>query len=287
MSSSAFPHFELSLDSLKALYRRAPYSFNALSAFIASYLVNTAYVDYQKFMRIGRGGLLPYNVLGWAISLLMRPFTLSRQRMIDADGLPPPYKRDAALSSLPKRKGGRPQVYGLAPQRQLNQKSEKQKEYTSILNAHLDSLVSEHASAIQTGPSALEGGSVPALFSIDPARRSPLSYQYVSGTSHSEFAHIHGYDGSLHLTMSPADARLVITQGWGQLHSLSGIGYRGFWMPKFLRNWGPYPSSSNPGKGGRLPPTYTFIYSPRNEEEIETIKSLILAAAKFSAGIVV
>jgi hypothetical protein len=68
---------------------------------------------------------------------------------------------------------------------------------------------------------------------------------------------MHGNDGSMHLNLAPKDAKLVLERGWGQRHPLSGtILYLGDVM----------------------------VYAPRNEEELEAVKRITRAAAKFMLG---
>ncbi|KAL9932470.1 hypothetical protein V8E36_008587 [Tilletia maclaganii] len=278
------------IEALKSVYARAPTSCNLLLAFLASYTFTTAYADYARFISIGKGGLLPHNAFGWLMSVAMRPLILGRRAMIDPARIPPSKSGGSFLKAgalKARRKGTRPSVYGIAPQRQLTDVSPTQDRYTKELHAFLEQLVASDSSALRIGPSALEGGGVPALFAgpYQAGSKSPLGEHYVAGLPQREFAHIHGHDGSLHLVLSSADARQAMTLGWAQLHALAGAAYRGYWLPGFLRSWGPPPLAENPGKGLGLPPTYTFIYAPRDEDELETVKTLILASARFAAGL--
>ena len=74
-----------------------------------------------------------------------------------------------------------------------------------------------------------------------------------------EIAHIHPSDGSMHMTLSPSDAKTVIEAGWGELHPLAGL---------------------NEG----LPATYIMIYSPRSTEENAVIERILKAAVEYAAG---
>lgn len=69
-----------------------------------------------------------------------------------------------------------------------------------------------------------------------------------------EIGHMHGSDGSLHLNLAPKDAKLVLERGWGQRHPLAGtVLYLGDVM----------------------------VYAPRIEKELEVVKGITRAAAKF------
>lgn len=81
-----------------------------------------------------------------------------------------------------------------------------------------------------------------------------------------ELAHIHETgDHSLHVVLSPADAKKVIEAGWGQRHALAG------WRPL----------------GGKLekivdiPATYLLIYTPRTAGEIEVVLEIVRAAMRY------
>ncbi|MGH2960200.1 MAG: hypothetical protein ACRDKE_11395, partial [Solirubrobacterales bacterium] len=73
-----------------------------------------------------------------------------------------------------------------------------------------------------------------------------------------EIAHVHHPQGSLHVHCSPADARIVIERGWGELHPLAvrGIG---------------------------LPRTYLLLYAPRTQADLESIEKIVDAAISWAS----
>ena len=75
-----------------------------------------------------------------------------------------------------------------------------------------------------------------------------------------EFAHIHPYPdlGSMHLTLSPKDAKYVIDQGWGEDHYLVSQGH-----------W---------AKG------LVMIFSPRDDDELEQLKAIVARSFEFATG---
>jgi hypothetical protein len=75
--------------------------------------------------------------------------------------------------------------------------------------------------------------------------------------------HAHPSDGSMHLTMHPADAALVLSQAWGERHPLSSGG----WLARFV------------------PPGFVMVYAPRTEEEVEVVMEIIKAAAWWVGGV--
>lgn len=65
---------------------------------------------------------------------------------------------------------------------------------------------------------------------------------------------MHEADGSLHVVLAPQHAKLVLAQGWGQRHGLSG---RGLWCG------------------------FLMLYAPRNEEERGVVEAIIKGGIAF------
>lgn len=119
---------------------------------------------------------------------------------------------------------------------------------------YLDTLASLNSEVLQIQTSVLEGP-VPAMGLKSFKEMVDGDKPAVSKGTRGETCHIHPPDGSTHLIMSLADQKRVIELGWGRRHRLSG--------------------------GGMLPWNYTFIYAPRNEDEMEAWKTIVVAAARF------
>lgn len=65
---------------------------------------------------------------------------------------------------------------------------------------------------IETRPSKTEGGTGPAVYvKPDVETINPFAHKIFF-----EVAHVHPADNSLHVYVSPLDAKLVIERGWGQ-----------------------------------------------------------------------
>lgn len=80
-----------------------------------------------------------------------------------------------------------------------------------------------------------------------------------------ELAHVHETgDHSLHVVLSPADAKKVIDAGWGQRHALAGWRPLGGKLEKIID----------------LPSTYLIIYTPRTAEEINIVLEIVRAAIR-------
>lgn len=231
---------------------------NAIGALVFGAAI-MAYLDYAAYVALGPHGL-PDTFQGWITQLKM-----SRQARKDTT-VPAPYDLDSVAgvhdktSFLPASHSGGlmwrpgqkpPQVAGfVAPQRQTTDVASGTTK--KAMSGYLDALVAANPGVLQTQTSVLEGP-VPAMgMKGFQARRPPVE---VLRLTRGEMCHVHPPDGSTHLLLSLADQKRVIELGWGRRHRLSG--------------------------GGMLPWNYTFIYAPRNEEEIEVWKVIVAAAARF------
>jgi len=87
--------------------------------------------------------------------------------------------------------------------------------------------------------------------------------------SRGELGHIHG-DTSLHLYLSPQDAKVAIEKGWAQRHRLART--QPWWLggKKFICGIGD---------------TFLLIYAPRDEAELDVLRTLIRASARFMTGV--
>lgn len=76
-----------------------------------------------------------------------------------------------------------------------------------------------------------------------------------------EFAHIHPHpdSGSMHLMLPAEDAVEVTSKGWGEDHYLVTQGH-----------W---------------PVGLVMVFSPRNEEELETVKLIVKKSYEFAVGV--
>jgi hypothetical protein len=138
------------------------------------------------------------------------------------------------------------------PQRQIPEK------ITLAASLILHNLMQEFASAapcspyIETRPSKTEGGTGTAIYvKPDVETINPVAHKIFY-----EVAHVHPAENSLHVYVSPQDAKLVMRRGWGQ---------------RFPVNW-------------LAPPSWIMVYAPRNEEEVEIVREIVRAAVCFSVG---
>jgi hypothetical protein len=70
-----------------------------------------------------------------------------------------------------------------------------------------------------------------------------------------EFSHLHSHDGSAHMMLAPADAKLALERGWAEVFPIAG------------------------GLGGRIP-WIVLVYAPRNPQEEQVFMHLLQASAQ-------
>lgn len=220
-----------------------------------------AYRDYRAYIALGPHGL-PDTFRGWCKQLQM-----TRMSRKDTT-IPAPYNFDSvagphdATNFLPKTHSGAlswrpgnkaPQIPGfVAPQRQVTDQATAATK--KDMYGYLDALASANTEVLQIQTSVLEGP-VPAMGLKGFKEMAENDKPEVLRRTRGELCHIHPPDGSTHLILSLADQKRTIELGWGRRHRLSG--------------------------GGMLPWNYTFIYAPRDEDEMAVWKEIVSAAAKF------
>jgi hypothetical protein len=138
------------------------------------------------------------------------------------------------------------------PQRQVSEN------ITPAASSILHNLMQEfartpaYAPYIEQRPSKTEGGTGPAIYvNPDVKTINPVAHKIFY-----EVAHVHPSENSLHVYVSPQDARLVIKRGWGQ---------------RFPVTW-------------LAPPSWIMVYAPRTEEEVEVVREIVRAGVCFAIG---
>lgn len=187
-----------------------------ISLLLLPALAYLTYKDYSSFLSLGPGGT-PYNFYGYLIITSLRILTLRNPR---APGLVPAELQNGGylpLAGLPKRNSPRPGVVGIAPHRQTNQRPRK--EIFDLLTHSMVKLANEHPERLRIATSCFEKH-CPGLFST----------KQVNMTCNGEIAHAHPSDGSLHMTLHPKDAKVIIEAGWGGMYHLASL------TPPHLRN---------------------------------------------------
>lgn len=205
--------------------------------------------DYHAFLALGPGGT-PSTPLGYLRICLLKIFALRNPFV--APPVPTTLRpQRGLLKKLPVRQGPRPDVAGLAPHRQLNQKGGK--EMYDRLAATIQELAAEYPEQLFLATSCFEKYSE-GIFSTDIADRV---------TCRGEVCHAHPTDGSMHLTLHPADVKVLLDSGWGERHPLARDNW---WRLKLV------------------PTGFVMVYAPRNEDELKTTVQIIRAAAFWIGG---
>ena len=197
------------------------------------------YQDYLNWVALGVGGI-PHTLEGYRTvkqlnSQMKDPLDVNR---IAGDiGKPGDVK---TLFDLPKRQGTKPTIAPFAvPHRQMDQHNDTA--IRALEKKIFDAQVANPNYSLIYKTSYLERNS-PGIFLKDSASGN----QTIVPVSHAEVGHIHMFDGSMHIILSPSDTKEVIEKGWGELHGLAGQ--------------------------GRAAKTYMMIYAPRNERELAYYK---------------
>ncbi|KAJ4371423.1 hypothetical protein N0V83_004640 [Neocucurbitaria cava] len=209
--------------------------------------------DFTSWKSFGTGGTPPtlqgyIKIRRWGLYLLYK-----RQNLLDPSPIPDTGTSYIKPQKVPNRTGERPGITRWTlPQRQSPEK------ITPTASATLHNLMQDFASTapyssyIETRPSKTEGGTGPAIYvKPDVKTINPMAHKIFY-----EVAHVHPAENSLHVYVSPQDAKLVIKRGWGQ---------------RFPVTW-------------LAPPSWIMVYAPRNEEEVEVVREIVRAAVCFAVS---
>ena len=218
-----------------------------IALYSVSYIIRLTYNDYQDFLSLGPGGT-PSNVSGYLRIKFLSFFKL-RDPYKPIIHTEPTQIASTYLMKLPKRQSPRPIVRGIAPHRQMNQRSSPQ--IFSVLSAKIKGLASIPKNQLGIGTSCFEKHST-GLFSLSPA----------FPTCGGEVCHAHASDGSMHMTLHPSDAATVLACGWGERHPLA----RGGWLSRFV------------------PLNFIMVYAPRDAAEIDIVMKIVSAACFWVGG---
>lgn len=128
-------------------------------------------------------------------------------------------------------------------------------------------MVKTHPNLLETKKSLYEKHH-DAIFVQSSLLQDPISsIPATARISRGEIGHIH-HDASVHLYFSPADAKVLIEKNWAERHRLARTK--------------PFIGMVNMfGVAG----TYSMIYGPRDERELETMKVILENSVKFMTGV--
>lgn len=240
------PSYTDIMDSQQLLFTAIPKLL--MMVFLTMPLAYVTYKDYAGYLSLGPGGT-PSNFFGYMKITFLRLFTLSNPHC--PDPIPLEYQNTGYLRaiSIPLRRSVRPDVVGIAPHRQTNQRP--QKDVFNYLSCSIMKLAKDHPDRLRIATSVFEKH-CPGLFSIQKA----------IPTSNGEVCHAHPSDGSMHMTLHPEDIKTVLEAGWGERHPLA----RGGWCSRFV------------------PQGFVMIYAPRTREEVDTVMEIIKAGIGWISG---
>ncbi|KAL4917595.1 hypothetical protein BDW62DRAFT_183470 [Aspergillus aurantiobrunneus] len=239
------------------------------------YLIHSIRKDYHAFLALGPGGT-PSTPAGYLRICILRLVTI--RDPLEPPSIPPTLHPKAGFLSrttIPARPGSRPTVAGIAPQRQLTQKPGAA--MYNALATEIHRLALTHPTTLYTATSCFEKHStgifhrLPTAITTTTTTSSSAKTPKPASTTHNhritcngEVCHSHPSDGSLHLTLHPADVKLVLERGWAQRHPLARDSW--WWVAKIV------------------PTGFVMIYAPRNEEELKVVVEIIRAAAWWVGG---
>ncbi|PGG95118.1 hypothetical protein AJ80_10023 [Polytolypa hystricis UAMH7299] len=220
----------------------------ALLLTISAYRVRKG---YHAFLALGPGGT-PSTFAGYMRICVLRIFAL-KNPLSPPSISPHLHPPTGILKDFPKRQGPRPKVVGIAPQRQMTHRGSA--EIYAALTTEIKAFTQRYPDHVFLGTSCFEKHST-GLFSV-----SKVQNRF---TCNGEVCHSHPSDGSLHLTLHPADVKQILERGWGERHPLARENW--WWRFRFV------------------PPGFVLIYSPRTMEELRCVVEIIHAAAWWISG---
>jgi hypothetical protein len=238
----------------------------AILPLLIFFLCRKVVEDYRAYIALGPGGT-PSTPRGYVKICFLRLFArwdvfTPPKSPIDSISFGNYF---AGLKSLPQRQGPRPKITGIAPQRQKTQIGSKAD--IEALHDAMRGLVDVNRGLISSGVSCFEHHNLGLFLETagnktlkKPSPDTPERHCNPTCGTPPEIAHAHKIDGSLHLTLHPADVKAVIERGWGQRHPLAG---RGPWVPS----------------------GFVIVYAPRNPEERKTVMEIIRAGCWWVSGI--
>lgn len=158
------------------------------------------------------------------------------------------------LSSETPRTGCRPTTNPCLPHSQTSQNSPD-----DIWETFRERIHRQFSSRCTFGRSHV---SLPTSEALHIVEGVPVSHPLVER----EFAHLHAKgEGSMHLVLSPLDAKVLIDAQWGEFHLLAGAKAFG--------------SASKP-----LPIGLVMLYAPRTMEEIDICMEVLEASYKYATS---
>jgi len=207
--------------------------------------------DYLHWKSLGTGGTPP-TIGGYG-----RMRKMGAWRFFYGDDLKDtsPLTKDGPTyldGPVPMREGGhaKPSRWTM-PQRQIIEPITPKalKRLSTLMHA----LAASHPDILHYGLSKTEGGTGHAIYANpDTPTVNPDAHKI-----RYEMAHVHPSENSLHVYVSPRDARTVVEAEWGLRFPVSWI----------------------------APASWIMVYAPRNEGEVEIVERIVRAAIGWNTGV--
>jgi hypothetical protein len=221
-----------------------------LSAIFIGWIV----VDYRAWLAFGTGGT-PANFQGY---LRITQFRI--KRLLAFDDL----KNASSLSStgrsylqgtLPKREGQPPKIISRTlPQRQFPEPLDS--EISQRLHQIPHVYASKYPHLLTLDKSITEGHSTDAIYARPTlSSRVKGAHDPILGD---EIAHVHPAENSLHVWLTEADCKKVVSAGWGERFPLASL--------------------------KMVDVGWTFVYAPRSMQHVEVIERIVEAGIQNVTG---
>ncbi|KAK5462743.1 hypothetical protein LTS15_002455 [Exophiala xenobiotica] len=256
IQSSLTTQYHNLLDSIKARPANAALTSTAVFATLFTAWVVSDFWEWKSF---GTGGTPPTWSGYWRMTKLRlnRLVAGAGDDLTDASGLSSsgPSYLDAA--AIPAREGPRPQIVSRTmPQRQVPYKSGVAAPGVAERTANLAaSFAARYPDILELRRSRSEGYSAEGIYAKESLStiNAECAQQKFIGT---EVAHAHPAEGSLHVWLSEADAKVVVQSGWGQRFPLPGT-----------------------------PKGWIMVYAPRTMEEVDVVERIVKAGIAWVSGV--
>src|ERR1700761_3727182 len=172
--------------------------------YLAFSTIDSVIRDYRAFLSLGPGGT-PSTPHGYLRIKFLSLFALKDRYSPTLQATAPALR--GRLRALTARAGPRPTVAGIAPHRQRNQRASP--ESFAALRAGIEAVAARRRARLKVRTSCLEKHG-PGLFVVPAGAWGELTSRQRCG---GEACHAHPSDGSLHLTLHPADEAAVLKAG--------------------------------------------------------------------------
>ena len=211
--------------------------------------------DYNQWVSFGSGGTPPTPSGYWRMTKLRWRAFWSGDDMRDTTSLASAEGPSFLSRELPQRQGERPQIVARTmPQRQKPGPLDPSiKERVHAIPAKF---CERHPEILLLDLSKTEGRSTDAIYAQpDLPGRHPSAQDKILGN---EIAHVHPAENSLHVWLSPPDAKVAVEKGWGERFPLSAM--------------------------GMCHPGWIMLYAPRSMGDVEVIEEIVKAGVEFLTG---